>query len=218
MRPVSIRTVLAVLLLGSVAIAQSAAPKPVSVTGLIVPTPGPVSICQQNETHRIACTDVFLKSSTIDLHPWVGKIATVIGKDVGVTCTVVDVTAIQSPAATLSMCGAPNLACPIKVQICPSGAIGIYGIFAAADSAFVPVNLYTGSFLLSFPFVELAQGIQQFPRSGFQVQIPMTPALVGVEVHLQGFLQDIGPVSPPVLTNPICFTIGAFSMCMPIQC
>ena len=80
---------------------------------------------------------------------------------------------------------------------------GANKLFVLQDMKRGPISL--GSFLLAPPFVELAQGIQQFPCSGFQVTIPMSPVLVGVEVHMQGFLQDIGPVSPRAKEGPTWF-------------
>lgn len=204
------------VLLVALVVPAVAAAQPVSITGVVEKVSGP-AICLQQVTHRLACTDVLLRSATVDLDALVGQTWTFVGQDVGVTCHVVEVESVVPPKAELGSCGTPATGCPLKITICPSGAIGRHFLFAAAGSGYAPIDLVTGTLLLAPPVIVLSQGPQRFPCVGISLVVPDQPALIGAHVFLQAAQQDVGPVGPPFLTNPICFQIlpGAVPCMLP---
>ncbi len=199
---------------------QSTVPPKVSASGVVLPVTGP-TVCMAAETHYLACTEVYLKSTSgIDLTALEGKLVKVIGTHTAVTCNVIDVSAVEDPPSTLTWCGMPSPTCPVRFVLCPGGLCYDW-LFASTKPGFYPINVETGSFLLD-PLQMLLLYAGPNPAAGclkIDVTIPFIPALIGLEVHMQGARQDIGPVGPITLTNAICFTITPFMPpCAPINC
>lgn len=197
------------LLLAPAAAAQ------VTFTGVIEKVTLP-SICQE-ETHFLTCsgptamspTGVLLKSSTLDLTPFEGKVATFTAQARGVTCLIYDISAVDTtPAATLEMCGTPGLGCPMRFRIHPSSSLGEFWLFLAASPGFTPIDPVTGTVLLGPGFLLVAHGMT--PPGQVDVVIPADPALTGLDLWLQGARRDIGPIGPITATNAVCFEIPGF--------
>ncbi len=196
------RPLLTVLFASALASLSSAQ---VVFTGVIEKATIP-SFCQE-ETHILTCSGVRLKSSTLDLSKYEGINTKFTADSRGVTCTIYDVTAAEPPTATLVACGNPVPGCPMRFRVGPTGVIGQWLLFLAFDSAFVPMTAPLGSLQLATPIVFLAQGQTFGPTAALDVNLPNNLALSGLELHMQGLRQDIGPVGPLELTNAICFTI-----------
>jgi len=203
----------AAIVIASVLASVSAAQ--VTFTGVIQKVTLP-SICQE-ETHFLTCTGsspssptgVLLKSSTLDLTPFEGKVATFTAQPRGVTCLIYDITAVDTtPAATLVMCGTPGLGCPLRFRIEPSASIGEFWLFLSGSPGFAPVDPVTGTVLLGSGFILVAHGTT--PPGSLDVVIPSDPALTGLALWLQGARRDVGPVGPITATNAVCFEIPGF--------
>jgi hypothetical protein len=206
-------TLLAPALLAGLASAQ------VVFTGVIEKATLP-SICQE-ETHFLTCTGpnpdaptgVLLKSSTLDLTPFEGQVATFTAQARGVTCLIYDVTAVDTmPAATLEMCGTEGLGCPLRFRVQPASSIGQFWLWIAASPGFTPIDPTTGTVLLGPGFVLVAQGMT--PPGQVDVVVPADAALVGLDLWLQAARRDIGPIGPIQATNAVCFELIGF----PFQC
>jgi len=183
------------------------------VSGVVEPVGGP-TICMQGETHRLADTTVMLKSSLVNLSQYVGQLVRVEGRDVGLVCNVLDVTAVTPTYAQLETCGTPMPGCPIKVKVGP-GAIGRYAILASFGPGFLPIgcappDFVDGTMLLRSPAITLVVAMFPGPYGEFVWQIPNQPSLQGVQIWFQGARQDIGPVGPVQLTNSVRLLIVPF--------
>ncbi|MCI0585760.1 MAG: hypothetical protein L0323_02845 [Planctomycetes bacterium] len=203
----------------AIASAPAQAPAPVKVTGVVQPVPGP-TICLQGETHRLGCTNVYLKSNVVDLDALVGQNVEVTGFDVGLTCNVVNVTSAAPPIPFLEWCGTPQLGCTVKFKVCPGG-LGFAWLFLADAPGYLPINPVTGTVLLFFvpPPILVGSGPVGAGCLEVVVPIPFDGNLIGQEFHLQGARMDIGPVGPLQLTNAACLTITPFlPPCGPINC
>ncbi len=202
------------ILFGAFALATTSAAQ-VSFTGVIEPATLP-SICQE-ETHYLTCTSpnpsaptgVLLKSSTLDLTPFEGKVAAFTAVPRGVTCLIYDVIAVDTtPPASLEMCGTPGLGCPIRFRVQPASSLGEYWLFLATSPGFTPIDPVTGTLLLGPGFVLVDQGTT--PPGQFDVVIPAVAALTGLDLWLQAARRDIGPIGPIQTTNAVCFEIPGF--------
>jgi len=197
------------------ALLAPAASAQVTFTGVIEKATLP-SICQE-ETHFIACTGttpdsptgVLLKSSTLDLTPFEGKVATFTAQPRGVTCLIYDITAVDTtPAASLEMCGTPGLGCPMRFRVQPSTSLGEYWIWLSGSSGFAPIDPVTGTVMLGPGFILVAHGMT--PPGQLDVVIPADPVLTGLDLWLQGARRDLGPIGPITATNSVCFEIPGF--------
>ena len=176
----------------------------VCVTGVIETAPA-ISVCQQRLTHRLSSTRVHLISSTIDLNRYLGQNVRVTGRDVGVTCTVLDVSRVDPPPAELSWCGSGSTGCPLKLKVCPAG-VGRYWLFLGLRVGFRPLGCggsapIDGSLLVQEPIIPLVGGNLGAGCGELTLPVPLDNALVGVSLFFQAARQDIGPVGPLELTN-----------------
>ena len=183
---------------------------PLTVTGVVRPVIG-ATVCQQGETHFLECTQVFLRSDTVDLKALEGQNVRITGTDIGVTCPVLQVTAATPAFTFLETCGTASPGCPLKFKVCP-GPIGVAWLALSTAPGFAPVHvLYSPvpeTILLAEPWVAIPLGFG--PSFCFEetIPIPVDLSLVGATFHLQGARMDIGPVGPLQLTNALCLTIG----------
>ncbi len=192
----------------------------VCITGRLEPVQG-FTICQQGETHHLADTAVYLKSSTVNMVPFEGQIVHVVGRDIGVTCRVLDVSQITPAAATLTWCGSPSTCCPIKLKLCPGG-IGRGVVVAGTTTTFQPVGCGATGFLdgtlLIANSVPIWVGVLG-TCADIPISVPCDNSLVGAAVLFQGARQDIGPIGPLVLTNVVRIVLAPYlPPCAPTNC
>jgi len=198
--------------LGSPAVAQTA-----TFTAVIEQATAP-SICQE-ETHAVVCNGALLKSTTLNLDQYVGKPFTFTATLGGVTCAIWNVTSVSIAKATLTHCGSAALGCPMRMRVGPTGVIGQWFLWYSLASDFQPLDPTTGTLMLGAPFHFLASGPTAGANPTFDFVMPSDPALIGLDIFAQGARMDIGPVGPPTLTNPTCFTIAPFlPPCGPLNC
>jgi len=196
----------------------------VCVAGRVQPLPGP-TICMQGETHEIEGAGVWLKSGVVDLNLYNGQIVEVAGPDVNAfpTCPpLIDVTQVQSPAPSiLEWCGSGSTCCPIKFKVCPGG-LGAWWLFLSTSPGYVPLGCgfpIDGTLLLGPSLFQIGSGFIGASCGEVTLQIPCVNSLVGAQVWVQGARQDIGPVGPVHLTNPVSLTISPFlPPCAPTNC
>jgi hypothetical protein len=198
------RTTLLTALFCAAALAQPT-PIGVAVDGTVLPLRGPTT-CQQGETHYLECTDVYLKSTSVNLVDLEGQTVRLLGVDSGLgRCHVVDVRSYSRPGGLLTWVGSPNPGCPITFTICGSG-LGAYYLFLGSGPAYLPVDMQFGTILIAPPWILLQSG-HHGGCTDIRARIPPERILIGLSLHFQGVVQDVGPIGPPRTTNPICFTI-----------
>ncbi len=185
----------------------------VCITGVVEPVNGP-TICMQGETHRLADTSVYLRSTQVPLHLFVGQNVRIEGADIGVTCRVLDVTAIGPARARLSHCGTPMPGCPLRFKVEP-GAIGRYALLASFTRGYQPMgcappSFLDGTVLLGSPSYTLVIAMFPGPSGDYVWQIPNVPSLWGIQIWFQGVRQGIGPIGPVELTNVEHITLVPF--------
>ena len=205
-----LRAALALVLVAPLASLGSAqvTPQPVpdvSITGVVQPAP-PISICQQGATHMLECTQVRLLSNAVDLTALEGQLVTLLGKNVSVTCPVVQVSKSMAPSAVLTMCGTPAVGCPVRFNVCPPGmATGTF--LVGTQPTFQPLDVTVGTLLLGGNIFNLGTSFAGIDCAELTAPIPPNPNLVGQTFWAQGVRQDVGPVGTPRLTNALCFTV-----------
>lgn len=177
---------------------------PIRVVGELVPNNGP-TICGQQLSHRLACSRVYLVSQSVNLNAFNGQIVDLVGIDQGVTCVVLNVSQIQLASGSLSWSGTPTLGSTLTFVLTGPG-ISYNGVYLSNFAAVIPLDLQTGTLLIAPPLYFLS-GSAGGGQSQFSVTIPVDPALIGATPYLQSVHQTIGPVRPPFLGNPICFTV-----------
>lgn len=185
----------------------------VCVTGRITPVGGP-TICMQGESHYLESTGIYLKSRVVDLSRYNGKVVEIVGRDVGVTCRVIEVEQVLLARATLEWCGSGSTGCPVKFRVCPGG-LGYGWLFWSVTQGYLPLgcsppNFIDGTVLLGPPIVPLWEGWLISGCAEITVQIPWDNSLVGFRVWLQAVRMDIGPVGPLILSNAVSFQIAPF--------
>ncbi|HET6202425.1 MAG TPA: hypothetical protein VFI25_06450 [Planctomycetota bacterium] len=192
------RLACALVLVGSGASAQ------VIVNGIVQPVPGP-TICMQGETHLLECTSVFLRSSTIDLNNFVGQTVRVTGVDVGLLCTVIEVTSAVPAGVTLDFNGAPTPGGTVAFTVCvfTSNPPHVYALFVSPSSGYLPLDPILGTALLGPPVVLFGAGFT-FGCSNVPVSIPPDPSLVGASFWIQAFGSGTFVTQ---LSNAVCLTI-----------
>jgi hypothetical protein len=202
------RTTLALLALSAAALAQF----PVAVDGTVRRI-RPLPICPQGETHALDCAPgVWLKSSVVDLSQYEGLTMRLFGNDVSVPCrTVVDVTAVQTPQGLLTWSGIAVPGCRVTFRICGPGISGWY-LFVSLAAAYYPVDPGFGTILIELPAVLLGSGVHG-NCTDVPVDLPLSPALIGLSPQLQGVVHAVGPIGPPFTTNPVCVPIGPGNPC-----
>ncbi|HEX6812856.1 MAG TPA: hypothetical protein VF384_14615 [Planctomycetota bacterium] len=203
------KTILAMASFAAFAATQSQ----VCVSGVVQPVTSP-TICMQGETHYLAGTSLFLRSTVVPLAQFVGQNVRVQGPDIGLVCRVLDVTAIFPAPARLESCGTPMPGCSMRFKLTP-GAIGQYGLFGSLGPGFAPLgcappDVFDGSLLLGWPLHTFVIALFTGPAGDYVWPLPNTPAIQGVQVWMQGARQDIGPIGPIQFTNLVRFTIVPF--------
>jgi hypothetical protein len=211
------RLAIGVATVGIAALAARPAPAQVVFTGEIEKATL-ASFCQE-ETHVLECAGVLLKSSALDLAAFEGKVFEFTAEARGVECLIYDVTAVESASAHLVRCGNPVPGCPMRFRVGPTGVIGQYWLWLALSPTFLPLDQVTGTWMLNPPFFLLGSGLTFGDGSAVDIVLPPDPSLTGLTLFLQGARQDIGPIGPIELTNPLCFQIlGPSPPCFEPDC
>lgn len=173
----------------------------ISVTGRIVKA-GSLGICMQGETHMIEFTDIYLKSSAIDLSAFGNQIYTVCAKPVGVTCIVLDVSKVSIPVSQIKWGGEPKPGSTLSFKA--GGVPGTAVFMLSPGQSFVPLAPY-GSFLLnpgvfqSFAVVPVGQNVS--------VPIPNDVTLTGLDIYGQAIGLPASGSPLATLTNLTYFQI-----------
>jgi hypothetical protein len=192
----------------------SAATGDIVFTGTLAQATLP-SFCQE-ETHYIRCTgpfpgqeagSVLVKSSTLNLDPFIGVPMRFTCVAAGVTCLIYDITDAAPATSFLTWCGTPAPGCPVRFRVGPTGVLGVYALFVSAAPGFVPLDPITGTAFLSQPVILIASGATLGATAAVDLAIPSDPSWVGTRLWFQGVRADVGPVSPLEATDPACFTV-----------
>ncbi|HZM01071.1 MAG TPA: hypothetical protein VFD43_12555 [Planctomycetota bacterium] len=197
----------------------------VSVTGFVTPLPvldAASALCIA-PTHQLECPEdtVFLWSNKVDLGALLGqnvKLRGMLASD----CGIVAVESIESPPATLTACGSPQLGCPIRLRSGPGG-LTQHWLFVALAGGFLPLNPEKGSLLLGEPlFLIGSSGAGQFGDTGaaFDFNMPSNPVLVGLQLNFQAASRKVGPVGPIHFSNSVCMDVFGFvgMLCVEPDC
>ena len=206
--PPMLRSAFALLTAAALA-APAAAQFSITVSGRVeAVAPG---ACNQNATHQIACTDVLLLSSTVNLGSVVGQTVHATGSLVPqLGCITLDVAEVE-PASDvrLSVFTLGSFRIGTTITLLSTAPLGVPIVhFFAVEGFFLPLGP-AGSYLLN-PLntqqwaIDLGLGPVPFPR--FE-QIPNNPALVGCNPYFQFLAVDLANPFDSRLSNAICFTI-----------
>lgn len=178
-----------------------------SLTGMIEKAPsGP---CNPKATHRVACSDVLLYSSKVDLTQLEGKTQSISGAlQVTPGCVAIEVETAQTAAqrtSTLALFGYRIGKTIVFTTTAPAGSLVAY--FFGLGPGFVPLG-DLGSLLIDplgavYWTFDLSIGIAI--RSA---TIPNDPNLVGTKILMQTTWLQVTPMLGGGLLNPTCFTIA----------
>jgi hypothetical protein len=178
---------------------------PATLTGKV--EKAPAGACDAAATHQVTCTNVLLKSSTVDLTALVGKTVELKGTALFQgSCVTIDVQ--SAPTATeqttaLALFGY-RLGRPIVFTTsAPLGALVFY-LFGTGPG-FLPLGA-SGSYLMQLAgsvywTFDISIGVAIRP-----VTVPSDPALVGINFLMQTAYVTISPLSLGIL-NPLCWTV-----------
>lgn len=168
----------------------------------------PAGACNTAATHRVACTQVLLKSATVDLDSFLNKVVDLEGGiSLGIDCVTIDVaTAEPAAAATnvIAFLGYRINQTIVYTTTAPAGAIVAY--FFSADSGFLPLP-FVGTMLLDLPTTQFWTTDVSIGLAIRTMRIPNDPTLVGLKVWYQTGYLAIAPTLGIKLLNPGCFTV-----------
>ena len=198
----SFRHCLAVSLTAALAAAQV----PVNLTGRVDRVTNP---CDSAATHKVGCTEILLRSDTVNLAGLEGRMVDIVGNSVGAaTCPMVDVTeAVAAPmsTSTLALGGYRINTNVIFTTTAPVGAFVLY--FFSCEPSFLPVLTF-GTLQLNpltdFMYWSLDISIGVALRN---VRIPNEPGLIGQNTLFQTAAVTITPEFSARLLNAGCFVI-----------
>lgn len=189
----------------------------VSVTGQVEALAA-AEPCAPGATHRIRYTDVFLRSTTVDLNTLFGS-RTLIGIDVSGACPLIDVTSVKNVAFSLSVCNHPGLGCTVTLDMCPAPNPGSFLLLVSAQTGYLPVDVQTGSLLLGPPLFTLAVGATTAVCQSLPITLNVPASLVGFDVFFQGAsLPPLYPALPALFSNVTKMTIQPAGGCTNFAC
>lgn len=180
---------------------------PVTLTGRIEVAPS--GACDPSATHRVACTDILLRSSTVNLGTFAGRLVDLRASTVSTgACNLLEVTEIANAAnatTTTSLGGYRLGSTVIFTTPAPVGALVPY--FWSTSPGFLPVGEF-GSLqlnpLTNFLYWSTDISVTIAVRS---VRIPNDPILVGQIALFQTGLVTVTPEISFKLLNAGCFEI-----------
>ncbi len=196
-----LRSLLAFSLTAVLASAQA-----VTLTGRVERVTDP---CNPTATHKVGCTDILLRSSTVNLAGFEGRMVDVVGTSAGVTtCPLVDVSevvAAPQSTSTLALGGYRINTNVIFTTTAPAGALVLY--FFSCEPAFLP--LFTFGTLQLNPLTEFLFWTTDISIGVAlrNVRIPNEPGLVGVYTLYQTASVTLAPEFAVKMLNAGCFTI-----------
>ncbi len=200
------RAFVGLLLVGTLSLATTAQ-TPVSLTGRVERVPS--NPCNGAATHKIACTEILLRSATVDLTTWEGRMADLSGESEGtLTCPLINISdAVAAPqsTSTFSLGGFRINSTVIFTTTAPVGSVVAY--FFSCEPGFLPIaNFGTVQLnpLTNFIFWQLDVSIGVALRT---VRIPNVPGLVGQVALFQTAFVSVTPTLEVKLLNAGCFTI-----------
>jgi hypothetical protein len=165
--------------------------------------------CNAKATHRVACTELLLYSSLVDLTQLEGRQQTIEGTlRLSPGCTTIEVTAAEAPAqrtTALALFGF-RIGRPVTfTTFAPAGSLVAY--FFGTGPGFAPLGQF-GSLLLDpvgivYWASDLSIGIALRTAT-----IPNDPQLVGVDIWMQTAWLQLAPTLGGGMLNPTCFTIA----------
>lgn len=200
----------------TILLAQAASAQ-VAVHGRVEVLPAPVA-CAPGATHRVADTDVYLFSQTVNLNQAVTP-RRIIGTLVPAGCPLIDVSALENIPFSLIVCNHPGLGCNVTLDLCPAPKPAVTFLFVAAATDFVPVSLESASFLLAAPFLPVATLNQTVVCQSQPIQIAGPSSIIGLTVYFQGAALPTGwPAVPGVLSNVVGMTIDPPGGCTSFAC
>lgn len=188
-------------------LALPAAAQAVLLTGRV--ERAPATPCNAAATHKIACTDILLRSTVLDLTALEGRMVDLTGTSEGsLPCPLVNVSAAVAAAqstATFSLGGYRINSTVLFTTTAPAGAF--VGYFFSSEPGFLPL-LDLGTLQLNpltdFTYWTFDVSIGVALRT---VRLPDDPGLVGLRVLFQTGFASITPSLQFKLLNAACFTI-----------
>ena len=200
------RAIVGLVLVSTLSLA-AAAQTPVSLTGRIERAPS--SPCNGAATHKLACTEILLRSETVNLATWEGRMADLSGESEGsLTCPLINVSdAVAAPqsTSTFSLGGYRINSTVIFTTTAPVGSVVAY--FFSSEPGFLPLaNFGTLQLnpLTNFIFWTLDISIGVALRT---VRLPNDPCLVGQVALFQTAYVSVTPTFEVKLLNAACFSI-----------
>lgn len=175
----------------------------IRATGVIEPIPG--GPCGLGETHRLECTELYLKSSAIDLSQYEGITVTVDGNEVGTpACRVWEVSSVANANVTLNWFGNAIPGGPVyfEVFIHPPGGSHIFEVYASTNRTIQPHSLAVGTIFLLPPYQPACSGVAD-PFGICAVLLPSKSSLSGTQIYAQ----VLGFHNHPELSNVICIDV-----------
>jgi hypothetical protein len=168
----------------------------------------PANPCNAAGTHRLACTEILLHSSTVNLAQFEGRMVDVTGTSEGtLLCPLVNVSeAVAAPQSTttFSLGGYRLNSTVIWTTTAPAGAVVPY--FFSFEPSFLPIANF-GTLQLSlvgFVYWSMDVSIGVAVRT---VRIPNEPGLIGVRMLFQTAFAAVLPELQFKLLNAGCFVI-----------
>jgi hypothetical protein len=188
--------------LASAALAQV----PVTLTGRVERAPAsPCAVA----THRVACTEILLRSKTLNLATLEGQMVDITGVSEGsATCAVVNVSGAVAAAQSTSTFSLGNYRINSTVIFTTTAPVGSFvAYFFSCEPGFLPVVDF-GTLQLNpltdFMFWTFDVSIGVALRT---VRLPNEPGLVGLHVLYQTAFASITPAIEVRLLNAGCFDI-----------
>jgi hypothetical protein len=170
----------------------------------------PANPCDPTATHKVACTDVLLKSSVVNLTALEGQRVTLDGAFTLGACITVDVTASATATYRHTVTSSNSFRLGSNVSFrgtCPFA--GFVVLVLSAGSSFLPLSTF-GAYMLDLPtslLIGINLGLLGSQTTVIQIP-PNDVSLIGGVIYSQTIWLDV--LSTPAnggLVNSECFTI-----------
>lgn len=176
-------------------------------TGKVVKAP--LNPCDPAATHKIDCTDVLLKSSTVSLSASEGKVVDLTGTATVGACNVIDVASVAAAPYTHTLSAANQFKLGTNVTFRGTGPFaGYLGILVTGGSGFVPAANFGAVFVDLSNYVLLGPTLSLLGSYSVTATIPNNAGLIGGMIWSQSFWVNL--LATPVtgaLVNAQCFKI-----------
>lgn len=180
-----------------------------SASGRLQALPGPT--CAPEASHTMACGNVLLQSSTIDLNSFGNQIVTVTGNAVvipGCGELVIEVEAVESAGATITTFSFQNYSIGSTFTMFTTAPVGSIVVHLFSAQNFVLPLGPAGTLFLNPLAIEqwtfdIGIGLP-FPRF---LSIPNSSVLIGCNPNFQAAIVDTSNLLETSLTNNACFVV-----------